>query len=50
MILNVLFIECCLYREYFMYPIDETTMANNTLLSEYKMLQVRKLFQENECK
>jgi len=31
----------CLYREYFMYPIDETTVANDALLSEYKMLQVR---------
>lgn len=25
-----------------MYPIDETTVANSALLSEYKMLQVRK--------
>lgn len=24
-----------------MYPIDETTIANSALLSEYKMLQVR---------
>jgi len=30
----------CLFREYFMYPIDETTVDNSVLLSEYKMLQV----------
>lgn len=28
-----------------MYPIDETTVANSPLLSEYKMLQVRKHFE-----
>lgn len=35
----------CLYREYFMYPIDETKVANNALLNEYKMLQVRIYFE-----
>lgn len=28
-----------------MYPIDETTVSNSTLFSEYKMLQVRKYFE-----
>lgn len=32
----------CLFREYFMCPIDETTVANSVVLSEYKMLQVRR--------
>jgi len=35
----------CLYREYFMRPIDETKVANSALLSEYKMLQVRIYFE-----
>ncbi|KAL5241127.1 hypothetical protein ACI65C_008537 [Semiaphis heraclei] len=30
-------------REYFMYPIDETKVANNALLNEYKMLQFQKM-------
>lgn len=45
--LEKIFIDYFLYREYFMYPIDETTETNNTLLNEYKMLQVRKLLKRN---
>jgi len=41
-LLNVIY---CLYREYFMYPIDETTVDNSALLSEYKMLQVSIYFE-----